>query len=190
MRTLALAEALTKGEFRGLEWAVSRARRDSDAYGSRPENALSAIKKLKQHLGTPLAEADLMSVKEQRGLTWAVGRATKDADGYASETLAARSAIARLHATIEFEQEARLAGHRDWAYKLEERQAAGGHVSQVAMLAARETLGRRFEVRDLPPHPAPRPARSPPPDPNPRQAPSFRTGKEALFSLCPCVNRC
>lgn len=149
LRTLALAEALTKGEFRGLEWAVNRARRDSDAYGPRPENALSAIRKLKRHLGSPRVEADLMSVKEQRGLTWAVERATKDADGYASETLAARSAVAKLHATIKFEQEARLAGHRDWAYKLEERQAAGGHVSQVAMLAARETLGRRFEVRDL-----------------------------------------
>ncbi|CAN7392554.1 hypothetical protein [Variovorax sp. LjRoot178] len=149
LRTVALAEALTKGEFRGLEWAVSRARRDSDAYGPRPENALSAIRKLKQHLGTQCSEADLISVKEQRGLTWAVERATRDADGYVSETVAARNAIAKLHATIKFEQEARLAGHRDWAYKLEELQAAGGHVSQVAMLAARETLGRRFEVRDL-----------------------------------------
>lgn len=149
LRTVALAEALTKGEFRGLEWAVSRARRDSDAYGPRPENALSAIRKLKQHLGTPRAEADLMSVKEQRGLTWAVERATKDSDGYVSETLAARSALAKLHATIKFEQEARLTGHRDWAYKLEEHQAAGGHVSQVAMLAVQETLGRRMDVRDL-----------------------------------------
>lgn len=149
LRTVALAEALSKGEYRGLEWAVHRARRDSDAYGAKPADALSAIRKLKQHLGTPRAEADLMSVKEQRGLAWAVERATKDADGYASETLAARGAIGKLHATIKFEQEARLAGHRDWAYKLEERQAAGGHVSQVAMLAARETLGRRFEVRDL-----------------------------------------
>jgi hypothetical protein len=149
LRTVALAEALTKGEFRGLEWAVNRARRDSDAFGPRPENALSAIRKLKQHLSTPRAEADLMSVKEQRGLTWAVERATRDADGYVSETVAARSAIAKLHATIKFEQEARLAGHRDWAYKLEERKAAGGHVSQVAMLAVQETLGRRFEVRDL-----------------------------------------
>ncbi|VTU44913.1 hypothetical protein [Variovorax sp. RA8] len=149
LRTLALAEALTTGEFRGLEWAVSRARRDSDAYGTRPENALSAIRKLKQHMCAPRAEADLMSVKEQRGLAWAVERATKDADGYASEAHAARSAIAKLHDTIRFEQQARLGGHRDWAYKLEERQAASGHLGQVAMLAARETLGRRFEMRDL-----------------------------------------
>lgn len=155
LRTLALAEALTKGEFRGLEWAVNRARRDSDAYGPRPENALSAIRKLKQHLGTPRVEADLMSVKEQRGLTWAVERATKDADGYASETLAARSAVAKLHATIKFEQEARLAGHRDWAYKLEERQAAGGHVSQVALLAVQGTLGRRIEGRAVAKHGSP-----------------------------------
>ena len=84
-----------------------------------------------------------MSVKEQRGLTWAVERATKDSDGYASETVAARSAIAKLHATInaaiKFEEQARLAGRRDWA------PTAGW--SQLAMTEARETLGRRFEVR-------------------------------------------
>lgn len=106
LRTFALAEALTKGELRALEWAVNRARRDSDAFGTKPENALSAIRKLKQPMGTPGAETDLMSVKEQRGLAWAVERATKDSDGYVSETGAARRAIAKLHATSKFEQEA------------------------------------------------------------------------------------
>ncbi|KWT67020.1 MULTISPECIES: hypothetical protein [unclassified Variovorax] len=142
LRTLALAKALTKGEFRGLEWAVTRARRDSDAFGTRPENALSAIRRLKQHMATPSAEVDLMSVQEQLGLTWAVKRATKDSDGYGSEALAARTAVAKLHATIKFEQETRLAGQRGWAYKLEERQAAGGHVSHSAVRAASAGAGR------------------------------------------------
>lgn len=69
LRTLALANALTKGEFRGLEWAVTRARRDSDFFGTKPENALSAIRNLKQRMATTSAEVDLMSVQEQLGLT-------------------------------------------------------------------------------------------------------------------------
>lgn len=150
LRTEALVEVLTKGDFRGFEWAVIRARRNSDAYGSKPADAVLAVQKLKEHLGGHRAEAGLLTANEQRALVWAVERASRDADGYPNESAAAHSAIAKLNATASFERQARLAGHRDWAYQVEERKAEGRDVGVAALQLAQDTLGRKLGLTRTP----------------------------------------
>lgn len=144
LRTIALVEVLTKGEFRALEWAVNRAKRNSEAFGSKSVNGMRAVRKLKEHLGSPSAESSLLAASEQQGLVWAVERATRDADGYPSEAAAARSAISKLNATANFERRARLAGHRDWARQIEERKADGDDICVNALHSAQDALGRKL----------------------------------------------